>query len=86
MGSRKASGGGGSMRWVYLVIVVVFVAVVLIFVAENTDIVSISFLGSALGAPLALVVLVVYVLGALTGSSLYALLRRSVQGSRRASR
>ncbi len=71
------------MRWVYLVIVVLFVATVLIFVAENTDIVSISFLGSALSAPLALIVLVVYVLGAVTGSSLYALLRRSIQGSRR---
>jgi lipopolysaccharide assembly protein A len=73
------------MRWVYLV-VVLFVAAVLIFVAQNTDIVSISFLGSAFSAPLALIVLVVYGLGAATGSSLYALLRRSIQGSRRASR
>jgi hypothetical protein len=34
------------------------------------------------GAPLALLVLIIYVLGALTGSSLLALLRRSYQGSR----
>ena len=74
------------MRWVYIAIVVVFVAVVLIFVAQNTDVVSISFLGSALSAPLALIVLVVYFLGAATGGSLYALLRRSIQGSRRAAR
>ena len=64
------------MRWVYLAIVVFLVAAVLIFVVQNIEIVSISFLGSALSAPLALIVLVVYVLGAATGGSLYALLRR----------
>ena len=70
------------MRWFYLAIVVLFAAVVLIFIVQNTENVSVSFLGATLGAPLALVVLVVYVLGALTGGSLYALLRRSIQGSR----
>ena len=74
------------MRSVYLAIVVLLVAAILIFVVQNIDIVSISFLGLALSAPLALIVLVVYVLGAATGGSLYALLRRSIQGSRRASR
>ncbi len=56
----------------------------LIFVFQNTDIVSMPFLGSAFRAPLALIVLVVYVLGAATGGGLYALLRRSIQGSRAA--
>jgi lipopolysaccharide assembly protein A len=51
---------------------------------QNTQMVSVSFLASAIGAPLAIVVFVVYVLGAATGGSLYALLRKSVQGSRRA--
>jgi uncharacterized integral membrane protein len=74
------------MRWVYIAIVVVFVVAVLIFVAQNTDVVSVKFLGSAISFPLALIVLVVYFLGAATGGSLYALLRRSIQGSRRAAR
>jgi lipopolysaccharide assembly protein A len=74
------------MRWVYLAIVVLFIAVVLIFVVQNTDIINISFLGSTLSAPLALIVLVVYLLGAATGSSLYAVLRRSIKGSRRPAR
>jgi len=74
------------MRWVYLAIVVVFVAAAIIFSLQNTQMVSVSFLASAIGAPLAIVVFVVYVLGAATGGSLYALLRRSVQGSRRAPR
>ncbi len=72
------------MRWVYVAIAVLFVAATVVFSAQNTQTVSVSFLASSLSAPLALVVFVVYVLGAVTGGSLYALLRRSVQGSRRA--
>ncbi len=72
------------MRWLYLAIVVVFVAALIIFVFQNTESVSVSFLTGAITLPIALVVFVVYVLGAMTGGSLYALLRRSVTGSRRA--
>jgi uncharacterized integral membrane protein len=72
------------VRWFYLAIVVVFVAAILIFVFQNTQFVDVSFLTGSVSAPLALVVVIVYVLGALTGGSLYALLRRSLQGSRRA--
>ena len=72
------------MRWVYLAIVVLVAAATLIFALQNLQIVSVSFLASTISAPLALLVFVVYVLGAATGGSLYALLRRSVQGSRRA--
>jgi len=71
------------MRWVYIAIIVVFIAAGVMFVAHNTDIVRISFLGLALSAPLALIVLIVYV-SERAGASLYALLRRSIQGSRRA--
>ena len=41
-----------------------------------------TFLTFGVTAPLAVVVLIVYVIGALTGGSLYAMLRRSIQGSR----
>ena len=72
------------MRWFYLAIVVVFVAALIVFVAQNTQSVDVSFLSLGVTLPLAVVVFVVYVLGALSGGSLYALLRRSVAGSRRA--
>ncbi len=72
------------MRWLYLAIVVLFVAALIIFVFQNTGSVSVSFLTWAIDLPIALVVFVVYVLGAMTGGSLYALLRRSIAGSRRA--
>jgi lipopolysaccharide assembly protein A len=71
------------VRWLYLAIVVVFVAALIIFVFQNTESVSVSFLSWAIDSPIALVVVVIYVLGALTGGSLYGLLRRSVAGVRR---
>ena len=71
------------MRWIYLAIVVVFVAALIIFVFQNTQSVDVSFLAFGITLPLAILVLVAYVLGALSGGSLYALLRRSVAGSRR---
>ena len=72
------------MRWLYLAIVVLFVAALIIFVFQNTQSVGVSFLALGVTLPLAVLVFVVYVLGALSGGSLYALLRRSVVGSRRA--
>ncbi len=69
------------MRWIYLAIVVLFVIALVIFVLQNTDTVSVSFLTWTISAPLALIVFIAYVLGAATGGSLYALMRRSVAGS-----
>ena len=72
------------MRWFYLAVVVVFVAALIVFVFQNTESVGVSFLALGVTLPLAVLVFVVYLLGALSGGSLYALLRRSVTGSRRA--
>jgi lipopolysaccharide assembly protein A len=71
------------MRWVHLTVIVLFAAITIVFALQNLKSVTLSFLGFGLNAPLALVVVVVYVLGAATGGSLLALLRRSYAGSRR---
>lgn len=71
------------MRWVYLIVIVVFVAIILIFVFQNLGVVTMSFLGFGLRAPLSIIAAFIYVLGALTGGSLYALLRKSVHASQR---
>jgi putative membrane protein len=71
------------VRWFYLAVVVVFVAALIVFVVQNTESVGVSFLALGVTLPLALLVFIVYLLGALSGGSLYALLRRSVAGSRR---
>jgi lipopolysaccharide assembly protein A len=79
---RFAKRQGATMRWIYLAIVIVFLLAIVIFVVQNRELVTISFLGFAVTAPLSVTAAVVYVLGAITGGSLYALLRRSVRGSR----
>jgi uncharacterized integral membrane protein len=70
------------MRWVYLTVVVLFVAATIIFVFQNVEVVTMSFLGLSVRAPLAVLAAVAYILGTVTGGSLFALLRKSVQGSR----
>jgi uncharacterized integral membrane protein len=71
------------MRWIYLAVIILFAAATLIFAVQNLEIVTMSFLGLHARAPLALLVAVVYFLGAVTGGSLLALLRRSYEGSMR---
>ena len=69
------------MRWLYLIVIIVFVAAIVVFGAQNLEMISMSFLGFSLRAPLALLVVIVYVLGAITGGSLFALLRKSIRES-----
>jgi len=70
------------MRWVHIAIIVLFAAATLIFLVQNREIVSMDFLGFSVRAPLAVMAASFYLLGAITGSSAYALLRRSVQAAR----
>jgi uncharacterized integral membrane protein len=71
------------MRWVYLAVIILFAAATIVFALQNFEIVTMTFLGFNARVPLALLVAVAYVLGAATGGSLFALLRRSYEGSRR---
>jgi uncharacterized integral membrane protein len=70
------------MRWLYLVVAIVFIAAIVIFSFQNLEMVTMSFLGFGLRAPLSVLAALCYVLGAVTGGSLFALLRTSVQKSR----
>ena len=74
------------MRWIYLAVIILFAAATIIFALQNFEIVTISFLGLNARVPLAVLVAIVYLLGAATGGSLFALLRRSYEGSARAAR
>jgi uncharacterized integral membrane protein len=71
------------MRWIYLVFIILFAAATLVFALQNLESATMSFLGFKVRAPLALLTIVVYLLGAATGSGLLALLRRSYEGSKR---
>ncbi len=67
------------MRWLNIIIVVLFALATAIFALQNLQTVTLAFLGFSIGAPLALLVVVIYVLGMVTGGSLFALLRRSIE-------
>jgi lipopolysaccharide assembly protein A len=71
------------MRWIYLIIIILFAAATIVFAFQNLEIVNVSFLGFNVGVRMAILVFAVYVLGTVTGSSLFALLRRSYEGVRR---
>ena len=71
------------MRIIYLAIVILFALAIIVFAVQNLQVVTIGFLGIGGSVRLSLLVAASYVLGALTGGSLFALLRRSYEGSRR---
>ena len=71
------------MRWLHLTVVVVFAAAMLVFVWQNFEFVVVSFLGFHVRTPLAVMIGLTYLLGMATGGSLWALLRRSIDGSKR---
>jgi uncharacterized integral membrane protein len=71
------------MRWLWLTLIVLFSIAILLFMVQNRDVVSLSFLRFNVRAPFALLVAIAYVAGALTGGSLFALLRRSYTGAKR---
>jgi lipopolysaccharide assembly protein A len=70
------------MRWIYLATIVVFALAIAIFAFQNLETVTVSFLGFGVSTRITILVFIVYVLGAITGGSLLALLRRSYAGSR----
>lgn len=70
------------MRWFHLAVVVLFVVIMIIFAFQNLHAVTVRFLGFSINTRVAIVMVVVYVIGAATGGGLLALLRRSYEGSR----
>ena len=73
---------GANMRWVYLAVIVILALATLIFALQNFQSVTVSFLRLQLSSPLAVLIIIVYVLGMATGGSAWALMRWAWQGSR----
>jgi lipopolysaccharide assembly protein A len=70
------------MRWFHLAVIALFVAAIVVFATQNLQVVDVSFLRMSVHIRLALLITVIYLLGAATGGSLLALLRRSFEGAR----
>ncbi len=71
------------MRWVNIAVITVLIAVFLIFAVQNFQSITVSFLNLRIAAPLAVLVAVIYLLGMVTGGSVWALIRWAVDGSKR---
>jgi uncharacterized integral membrane protein len=70
------------MRWVYLIVIILLAAVTIVFAAQNFQTITVSLFRVSARAPLALLIAISYLLGAATGGSLFALLRRSIAGAK----
>jgi putative membrane protein len=74
------------MRFVYIALIVVLAAIVLAFKFQNLETVTVSLFGAGFTLPLSVLVLLVYLLGMLTGGFVLALFRSLARGAgRRAS-
>ena len=69
------------MRWLYLTIVCLLGLATLVFAYENMEIVSMDFLWFSLRLPLAVLVVVVYIIGMVTGSNLRTFILWSMRGA-----
>jgi len=70
------------MRLVYIALIVVFTAIVLLFKVQNFDAATVTLLSASITLPTSILLIGVYVLGALTGGMLGSLLKSWVSGAR----
>jgi putative membrane protein len=70
------------MRWINLTVIAIFAAALLIFAAQNFQTITVYFLTFKLSAPHAVLIVVVYILGMVTGGGLWALVRQVFEGAR----
>jgi putative membrane protein len=63
------------VRYVYLAIIILLAGIAGLFKLQNLEAVTVSFLSASVTLPASLLVLLAYVLGMLTGSAVFALLR-----------
>jgi uncharacterized integral membrane protein len=72
------------MRYVYILLIVVFTGIVILFKFQNLQTATVSLFSASVTLPVSLLVFGIYVLGMLTGGSLLALVRGWIAGARRA--
>jgi len=71
------------MRYLYVALVVLVTAAVLLFKIQNLDSVTVSFLTMSVTMPVSVTIILVYVLGMVSGGALLNVLRLWFQGATR---
>lgn len=67
------------IRYLHIALIVLFVAIVALFMLQNLDRATVTFFAVSMTMPIAVLIFLVYVLGMLTGGFAIALLRKSFQ-------
>ena len=73
------------MRYVYMALIAGLVAIVVLFKFQNLEAVTVSLFAASITLPVSVLVLLIYVLGMLTGGFMLALVRTWVHGATRRS-
>ncbi len=71
------------MRYLYMALIAIFVAVIVLFKVQNLESVTVSLFSASVTLPVSVLVLLIYVLGMLTGGFLLATMRTWVHGATR---
>jgi putative membrane protein len=71
------------MRFVYMALIGLFAAVIILFKFQNLETVTVSLFSASATLSVSMLVLLIYVLGMLTGGLLLALVRSWVRGATR---
>jgi putative membrane protein len=73
------------MRYVYMALIAILAAIIILFKVQNLESVTVSLFAASVTLPVSVLVLLIYLLGMLTGGFLLALLRSWVHGATRRS-
>jgi uncharacterized integral membrane protein len=73
------------MRYVYMALIAILAAIIILFKVQNLESVTVSLFSASVTLPVSVLVLLIYILGMLTGGFLLALLRSWVHGATRRS-
>jgi uncharacterized integral membrane protein len=73
------------MRYVYMALIVILAAIIILFKVQNLEAVTVSLFAASVTLPVSVLVLLIYLLGMLTGGFLLALVRSWVRGATRRS-
>ncbi len=69
------------MRYLHIAIIVLLTALVLTFKVQNLQSVTVQFLSWTASMPVMALILLIHLLGMLTGGSLWSLFKRSYRGA-----
>jgi len=72
------------VRYVYIALIAALTALVLLFKIQNLQLVTVSLLSASFTLPVSVLLVLIYVLGMLTGGFLFALVRTWIRGARQA--